>query len=412
MTFPRYSQAESPEFRDRMDRWMAVIASLFRDRLGANYVSTILMGGYGRGWGAVSVTPDGPMPVNDLDIAVVTRERLSPDDLYRLHEEATKLVNPASRYSMLDASAMDVHADVMNFIETDFASLAPTQFHLDLVHASRVVDGVDVLKSAGQIGVSSLDMGDALRLVFNHAINLFEPCAVGPLTDEANRQALFFTATKAAVASGSAVIMVHGRYSPIPPERFEAFRALAAEGALDGLLREAPDFGDVFERFARDRSEVTGAKLAAAGQTYATSRRIILEAARYVLARLFGGPRIEDPLEIARAVPSLWTTEFLKRQPLTPKGLAKRALQIAGLRKAPPSWRPRALVFGAGVALLNALTLDAADAPVVDAESLEAGRGMLRDAGVNVAGEALGMDGWMESGAAAVSALKRQSWIR
>jgi len=49
---------------------------------------------------------------------------------------------------------------------------------------------------------------------------------------------------------------------------------------------------------------------------------------------------------------------------------------------------------------------------VVDAESLEAGRGMLRDAGVNVAGEALGMDGWMESGAAAVSALKRQSWIR
>ena len=143
MTFPRYSQAESPEFRDRMDRWMAVIASLFRDRLGANYVSTILMGGYGRGWGAVSVTPDGPMPVNDLDIAVVTRERLSPDDLYRLHEEATKLVNPASRYSMLDASAMDVHADVMNFIETDFASLAPTQFHLDLVHAGQVeLDGV------------------------------------------------------------------------------------------------------------------------------------------------------------------------------------------------------------------------------------------------------------------------------
>ena len=87
MTFPRYSQAESPEFRVRMDRWLAVFASLFRDRLGANYVSTILMGGYGRR--RCFGDSDGPMPVNDLDIAVVTRERLSPDDLYRLHEEAT-----------------------------------------------------------------------------------------------------------------------------------------------------------------------------------------------------------------------------------------------------------------------------------------------------------------------------------
>lgn len=395
-----------------MDAWMRQIAGLFRDRLGTNYVATVLMGGYGRGWGAVAATPDGPMPVNDLDIAVVTRERVPADLLYRLHEEATVLVNPESRYSMLDASAMDVHADVMNFTQGDFAVLAPTQFHVDLVQASRVVDGVDVLADAVRLDPSALDPGDALRLVFNHVINLFEPCAVGPLSDYGNRQALFFTATKAAVAAGSAVIMVHGRYAPRPPGRFEALRSLAREGLLSGLLEHEPDFAATFEQFACDRSAVTGEKVARAERYYATSRRMILEAGRYVISRVFGVVRLADPLDLARAVPSLWNKEFIRPAPLRPKAVARRLLQGLGLRQSPPSWRPRALLFGAGVALLDALSFDEQGQPVVFDASLAAGRGLLRQSGAPDLADLSGLAGWTQAGSAAVGALKRQSWIR
>ena len=410
----KYCQEETAEFVERMDAWLARIARLFRSETGTNYVSSVLMGGYGKGWGAMSPSSEGPLPVNDLDIAIVTKDRLGASDLLRLHELATQILNPASQYDMRSWSAMDVHADVMNFCVSDFQRLQPTQFHLDLTQGSRVFDGDDVLAGAVRIGALDLDKGDALRLVFNHVINLFEPCAVGNPEDLATRTALFFTATKAAVAAGSAVIMINGQYHTHLPERFEALRALDKAGIISEITAHDERFVEDYEQYARDRALATEDRVQRSFEYYMRSRDMICSAARYCVSEIFRCKAMCDICGLADDLPNLWVSENVEtpRGRLNCKSVAKKALQAVGLRAKPVPWRPRAVVYAAGLPLLAAFTYNEQGLYHIDSGYAQAGKSILADAGIAVGTKQDMFAQWQECGRAAVGALKSQNWIR
>lgn len=410
----RYCQKETAGFRENMDATMSATAKLFRETLGANYVATILMGGYGRGWGAMLQTADGVVPVNDLDIAVVTQQRLPPEMLLVLHEKATAIVNPDSRYDMRECSVMDVHADVMNFVSADFARLQPSQFHMDLVHGSRVVDGPDVLAGAVSVQASDLDPGDALRLIFNHVINLFEPMAVARVGEKEALAPAFFTATKAAIASGAAITILEKRYSSDPAERIESLQALLKVEPANQVIRHCPEFADVVQEFTLARCCADETKIAAAPEYFRRARGVILTAARYAVTRTFQRPWSEDISELARTLPALWVTENVTAdsgQGFRPRQVARRLLQTAGLKPRPAPWKPRALIFAAGLPILASLSYETG-AWRLDEDALGVGIKLLKAAEVDIPHSTPGKPLWQSAARAAVGALKRQNWIR
>lgn len=410
----RYCREETPEFRSRMENWLQQIAQLLKERLEGNYVATILIGGYGMGWGAMQHTPQGPLPVNDLDVVVVTRDRISSETALALHREATALVYPESAYDMQDASRMDVHVDIMNFTEGDLRRLEPAQFNLDLVQASRLVDGKDVLADAVRVQPGDLDAGDALRLVYNHALNLFEPLISGGCDDPATRTALFFTSTKAAVRAGAAVALLAGRYVPDPGERLAVLEELLAQDEWSRRFERPEAFLQTVREATYARAQATEERVLDMPRYFGEAQSAILDASTVVTGGAFGRD-VTTRAEAAAVIAEHWARENVHSRAagmaFRPRQAARSLLQAVGLRSRPPDHRKKAAVYAAGLMLLKAVSLRECPEVNVDPAALGVARQYLEQAGLS-AGSGTSFEDWRSSAKTAVSAWKRHNWIR
>lgn len=413
----RYCQEETPEFVALLDEWLARLALLFRERLGPDYVATVLMGGYGRGWGSMMPTEGGYLPVNDFDVALVTRRRLSTADVLGLQEEGTRLLLPDSDYSMTSFSQISFHVDVMNFTEKDLPVLTPSQYHYDFVHGSRVVDGRDVLAECAPLVPGDLGVDDALTLILNHVINLYEPLAAGPPGSNETTRPLFFTSTKSAIAAGAAVTIVTGGYSSYPDERLEVLRHLVKREPTGQLPEISGAFLETVTDCTALRSCATPDRLRRTAELAGRAAASLCEALRFVLASSFGAGVSGGVDDLAEAILRYWRPgsrgHLRNRANLAEiKRIARSVLRLARMRSnLRERWR-RLNVYAGGLCLMGALTLEPDWRTNVDAPLLDRSRWYLREGGWPVENGRRDFAGWQSTMQTAVTALKNQNLIR
>lgn len=390
-----------------MDAWLAEVTSYLRSECRGNYVSLVLAGGYGRGWGAFTVSDTGPAPVNDLDLVLVTEKRLGRDIAAGLSHEATALISPGSRFATDSLTPLDLHADVMNLTRADFQKLPPTQFSYDLLESGRVIDGANILTQAPGFPAAQIDPAAALLSICNHSSSVYESFLVGRIAPEQMRLNLFSFATKAAAAAGSAVLLANRRYSALPDDRLRTIEGMVDAGDLSDLLETEPRFVSLVRDGTMERGFCSPERLARSGRHFEDARSAMMAAAVYCARHLLEAS-VDDPVGAARAISTQWRKEFLQTrgEPLW-KSAARRALQLAGLRPVPQSWAAKAPVYASAIPLFAALSLDYSLQPSADDGATRAAAEIL-----GMEPPAPGVEGWVRTAETMVVALKRQNWNR
>ena len=136
-------------------------------------VSIILMGGYGRGEGAVLKSGKKYMPVNDFDLYIVTK-RLLPDKF--LEDLATEISKKFGWGGKAHAEAFEtakyefkkfLHIDIRCLEENKLKHLPPTVRYFEMKYASKVLYGNNVLDDFPVIKENEVPLSEGLRLVMN-----------------------------------------------------------------------------------------------------------------------------------------------------------------------------------------------------------------------------------------------------
>lgn len=131
-----YTLIEDSDLEERIQEDIDVCVSLLREVYGRRIVSIVLIGGYGRGEGGISVVEVGYWPKNNYDFLVVLRS-----------------LGPVDRGWVLDAyrQLKDILDErLMVRFEASFQSLRRIQtapaimIYQDILHASRTVYGKDI----------------------------------------------------------------------------------------------------------------------------------------------------------------------------------------------------------------------------------------------------------------------------
>jgi len=76
-----YTGYKSKKVDAAIEGHIRIIADAVKKGIGDDFVSLILVGGFGRGEGSVKILKDNVVPLNDYDLYVVTKNSVSDDRL-------------------------------------------------------------------------------------------------------------------------------------------------------------------------------------------------------------------------------------------------------------------------------------------------------------------------------------------
>ena len=136
-------------------------------------ISIILMGGYGRGEGAVLRRGKRYMPVNDFDMYIVTK-KLLPDKF--LEDLATEISKKFGWGGKAHAEAFEtanyefkkfLHIDIRCLEESKLHYLPPTVRYFEMKYAGKVIYGKNTLLDFPEIKENEIPISEGLRLVMN-----------------------------------------------------------------------------------------------------------------------------------------------------------------------------------------------------------------------------------------------------
>jgi len=206
--------------------------------LGDNLVALLLGGGYGRGEGAVLITPDGELPYNDLDFTLVVKHKGAVPNLKAISD----------RY----AEELGIHVDFSRPLTLqDIEKWPHWLMWYDLVQGHVVLKGVSgILRDHAPPALRNpLPLIEATRLLLNRGAGLLWALRVLKGLEKASDEDFVRrNYYKCALALGDALLMAYGRYTSVYHGRDERFSALQAKQggvaafALDDLYREALRF--------------------------------------------------------------------------------------------------------------------------------------------------------------------------
>lgn len=157
-----FTLSGDPRAEARVARDLQLVVTAVREHL-PDAEAVVLVGGFGRGEGAVVVGPDGPVPYNDYDLVVVV-----PDEA-----EAWPALRAAAR-SLRGRLAVDA-VDLIPRARDRWTRLEPSMFHVDLRAGGRVLHGApDLLERLPVYGPDAVGPADAAVLMRNRLVTCLE----------------------------------------------------------------------------------------------------------------------------------------------------------------------------------------------------------------------------------------------
>lgn len=233
-TWPLF-QADLPQVRVRYTLLLQDIIDLLRQELGEDLVSVYLLGSPGRGCATLFKANDTWEIANDLDLAVVLKQRVGAASWLKLAEACTHLVNPSSVYVRNAFSELDFHVDLFQFAQKELDALSPTLFAADFAYGGLLLNGREA-RSVVRFDLASIPILEAYLLLYNRLCSMIETVqadyfTIGCGPKSTGWNTTFYFAKKGIVDSGAAVLIARGDYSPDYMERARRLRSLSSERA-------------------------------------------------------------------------------------------------------------------------------------------------------------------------------------
>ncbi|MFH0957910.1 MAG: hypothetical protein V1897_04320, partial [Pseudomonadota bacterium] len=234
---PVYSPDGSPEFNRWMHETMTRIADEVQQAMGDNLVALIIGGGYGRGEGGMVVRNGREMPYNDIDFALVVRNKSKvPWDI----------LNSISRSF---ASELTIHVDFSRPLTLDDIERWPSWLvWYDLLNGHIVVKGPSdiITKHAPSSLRQALPAIEGSKLLLNRGTGLLWSLRViRGIEDSPDEDFVRRNYYKCALALGDSLLIAYKRFTTayrgrdILLERLEQDEPGVAALGLDSLYREA-----------------------------------------------------------------------------------------------------------------------------------------------------------------------------
>ncbi|MAG02616.1 hypothetical protein CMI42_04725 [Candidatus Pacearchaeota archaeon] len=210
--------------RDYLDK---IIKSFVKD---CNPISIILFGGFGKGEGSVYFENGKPIPFNDFDLYVVTKEKLSDEDLDRISMNASKDIGMGgleiAHYPNEDYDIRrHFHVDVRCLPIDKLDSLMSIQRYYELKYGTQVIYGDEsVLDKIVEIKKENLPESDGLRNLFNKLHTML----LGLRKDynEDTRRVRIFWSYKCYMSICEALLISEKEFEPTASKRMRRFEEI------------------------------------------------------------------------------------------------------------------------------------------------------------------------------------------
>ena len=203
-----------------------IIAS-FKQDIGENLIAIILFGGFGKGEGSVEVIKGKPIPYNDFDFYVVTREKLGDEMLDSISHRASATIDrggqeiahhPEQGYD----SKKFFHVDVRSLPLDMLPNLMKTQRYYELKNRSIVIFGdTTVLDRIPMIKPDEIPLSEGLRNLFNKLHTML--LGLQPSYSDDQRKIKIFWSYKTYLAICESLLLLNRRFAPSAFERDELF---------------------------------------------------------------------------------------------------------------------------------------------------------------------------------------------
>ena len=272
------------------------IIKSFVSNIGDNLISIILFGGFGRGEGSVHAIGGKPVPYNDFDLYVITKEKLSDEELDRVSMNASKEIgmggleiahHPQEGYD----SNKHFHVDVRCIPYNKLKKLMNIQRYYELKYGSQVIYGKDVLGEINGLKKENIPDSDGLRNLFNklHTMVLGLQEEYG----EDQRKIRIFWSYKCYMSICEALLILDKEFEATASKRSKVFKKIY-EKNFPELFEIMPDLPEKVKR-------ATDFKLKPkfnvdADNLWDEALKDILKVFEYYIKRLTGTDDVEDAI--------------------------------------------------------------------------------------------------------------------
>lgn len=212
-------------------------------------ISIILMGGYGRGEGAIKIKEDGqPQLINDFDIYIITEKYIPDDFLEKLALRCSKLLgkggiaHPEAFEEQYNLEKF-FHIDIRCLVRKRLKNLLPTIRYYEMKHNSTVLWGENILKEFPTIKIEDIPKSEALRIIMNRMMLLlmaFKPEFLQKKINSDEKQITFYYITKSYLTIVESLLLFTHNYQPTYSQRTEVFNQIFSQ-TFPSLAKQLPD---------------------------------------------------------------------------------------------------------------------------------------------------------------------------
>lgn len=210
-----------------VEKDLAKIKEIIVERL--NPISIILFGGFGRGEGSFEILKGVPYPLNDYDLYIVTKKKVSDRILEEVGMECSRAIGRGGRefaespFSIYDKKEF-FHVDVRCLIYSELGNLKRINRTYELRYGSTVIYGEDV---RNRIKIDSLPISEAFRYLINPACQLLLCMDSRRLNGNFKRDEKTFALhhiIKTYLACASSLLISSGKFYPTYRKTNSAFK--------------------------------------------------------------------------------------------------------------------------------------------------------------------------------------------
>ncbi len=239
----------SPEADRMIEKKLNAVTVQIRRNIPGLY-SIILIGGYGRGEGAVMLTDEGPQMVNDFDLYVITQKQIADENLEDIALECSRRIGAGGiahpeEFEGLYTFEKYFHVDIRCLVRKRLHQLPPTIRYFEMKRTASVLWGENSLEFFPYLQPTEIPKPEALRIIMNRMMLLlmaFHPKFVkAPKTVTKDEDAVLkYYIAKSYLTMAESLLLYAGEYQPSYIGRAERLNQIYKE-KFPELHQEMPE---------------------------------------------------------------------------------------------------------------------------------------------------------------------------
>jgi len=185
-------------------------------------ITVLLFGGFATGEGTVEVKNGKVIPINDIDLYVITRKKISDSIINSVSSKISKSLNIGGKdfFEHFEDESYTTkkffHIEIRNLTLKELSGLKPTLRTFELKNSSKIIYGdKKVLNKIFDLSANEILVAEAIRLLINKfgilLLCMDKKKLMGTFTQEEKRMIVYFC-VKSFLDSCSALLIFLGHY--------------------------------------------------------------------------------------------------------------------------------------------------------------------------------------------------------